>query len=65
MRPEAYCVNCNFHIHKRPKGQWKKVEILNPTDTYIKTKRMKKGQRRMLKGTCPDCGKRIAKFIKG
>lgn len=57
---KGYCPKCNLHIHKRKKGEWKPVEMRDEEIVIIKTKR---GPKKFIKGTCPDCGSKMSLII--
>lgn len=53
----GYCVKCN---RGKGKGQGEKVEVVNPVEFEIETR---KGRKRIVKGTCPKCGSPITVIV--
>lgn len=57
MEDKGYCPNCN---RGRAKGEWQETELKN---SYVDVIHTTKGHRKLLRGTCSDCEKKVTKFI--
>ena len=54
---QAYCVKCN---HYREKGEWQQTELLNEQE---ETRQTKTGTKKIIRGTCGNCGSTVTKII--
>ena len=54
----GYCPKCN---RDKEKGEWTETELNN---TYVDIILTSKGHRKLLRGTCSICKKKVTKFVK-